>query len=143
MGSPKPIPRCIIAGGRDLIYEGWMWTAFLALHKRRPVLEIVSGKAGGYTETGIPYGGDVIGEWFAKELGVPVAEFPADWTRYGNGAGPIRNGEMADYASRVEGSAVIALPGGPGTANMLKQARWAGLEVFDWRRGPGAVIALP
>ena len=39
-------------------------------------------------------------EWAAVN-GVPVVGFPADWTRYGNGAGPIRNRHMRQLADAV------------------------------------------
>jgi hypothetical protein len=57
-----------------------------------------------------------------------VRRFSADW-RIGRGAGPQRNGEMAAYAD-----ALIAvhrdLAQSKGTANMIAQARRAGLRVF-------------
>ena len=42
-------------------------------------------------------GADSIGEHYAKENGFEIQRFPADWKRYGRGAGPKRNKEMAEY----------------------------------------------
>lgn len=41
-----------------------------------------------------------MGEEYAREEGMAVARFPADWSRYGKMAGPRRNGEMARYAMK-------------------------------------------
>jgi hypothetical protein len=41
-------------------------------------------------------GADTIAGLIARELGKFVTEFPADWNRYGKGAGPIRNRQMLD-----------------------------------------------
>jgi hypothetical protein len=40
-------------------------------------------------------GVDALGEQWAREHGVPVKTFPADYGRYGSGAEPVRNGRMA------------------------------------------------
>jgi ABC-type Fe3+-hydroxamate transport system substrate-binding protein len=49
--------------------------------------------------------------------------------KYGPSAGPIRNGRMLEYKPDL----VIAFPGGRGTANMVKQARKAGIAVVEPR----------
>lgn len=52
----------------------------------------------------------------------------ADWSRYGRGAGHIRNQQMLDEGKP---DVVIAFPGGKGTADMVKRARFAGVEVIE------------
>jgi phage tail protein X len=52
------------------------------------ITEVVSGKARGI---------DTAGELFAETKAITVKDFPADWTKYGKGAGPIRNKQMAEY----------------------------------------------
>ncbi len=56
-----------------------------------------------------------------------VTPVPAEWDKFGNSAGPIRNKKMADMAD-----AVIAIWDGksPGTSNMIQTACKAGLPVF-------------
>lgn len=73
-------------------------------------IEIVSGGAKGV---------DTLGEMFANEKGLALKVFPADWDKYGRGAGPIRNNEMAKY-----GTHLIAFWDGKskGTKNMIEQA---------------------
>lgn len=57
------------------------------------------------------------GKW-AKDRGIPIKAFPADWKKFGRAAGPIRNRLMA-----VECDMLIAFPGGTGTWNMISEAR--------------------
>lgn len=59
--------------------------------------------------------------------GVKHHPFEADWHRHGRAAGPIRNRRMIEEGKP---DLVVAFPGGRGTANMVKQAREAGLEVI-------------
>lgn len=55
----------------------------------------------------------------------------AEWTRYGPAAGPIRNAAMLVKLPKVE--LVVAFPGGDGTADMVRRARKAGVEVMEVR----------
>jgi hypothetical protein len=82
------------------------------------VTEVVSGGARGV---------DALGEEWANQAGVPVKLFPADWKKYGRGAGPIRNSHMAEYSE-----ALIAVWDGKsrGTKDMVAKAQKRGLRVF-------------
>ena len=51
--------------------------------------EIVSGAA---------RGADILGERYGIEHNIPIKRFPADWGKYGKGAGFIRNEQMGNYA---------------------------------------------
>lgn len=77
---------------------------------------------------GAARGADTIGGEVARELGIPVHEFPADWDRYGKGAGYIRNSRMLKEG---QPDLVLAfteeLVGG--TGQMVKLARKADVEV--------------
>ena len=68
---------------------------------------------------------DEIAAQWAMERGVPLTCYPADWARYGNPAGPIRNRLMAISGLKK----CIAFPGGKGTANMIEQCEKAGVPV--------------
>ena len=70
---------------------------------------------------------DLGGEKWAESRGIPVKRFPADWKRYGRGAGPKRNRAMAEYAD-----AVALFPGDRGTASMRKEADKFGLRIYDF-----------
>lgn len=79
------------------------------------ITEVVSGCAKGV---------DTFALRWAYDSDVPTKKFPADWDTHGKAAGPIRNREMAKYAD----AAVIIWDGkSKGTANMLEEARKAGL----------------
>lgn len=84
-------------------------------------VEIVSGRqVTTDKETGEKYGADYLGEKYAEEKNILVTPFPADWSKYGKKAGPIRNEEMAKYAD-----ALIAFWDGKskGTQNMIELAK--------------------
>ncbi len=55
---------------------------------------------------------------------------PAEWSKYGRRAGPIRNKQMLDVGKP---HLVVAFPGGAGTANMVKQAKAAGVPIINGR----------
>lgn len=93
-------------------------------------IEIVSGQQQsvhttdrGRTEK---YGADYLGELYAKTRGIQLNRFPADWGKHGKAAGPIRNKEMAEYATHL-----VAFPSktSRGTKNMIKLAEENSLEV--------------
>jgi hypothetical protein len=75
-------------------------------------------------------GADKIAGYIAKQLGLEVVAFPADWKNHGRAAGPIRNKQMLDDGKP---DLVIAfhpdIASSKGTADMVKQARNRGLEV--------------
>lgn len=79
---------------------------------------IISG-----TATGI----DRQGEIWAKVNAVPVLRFPANWRRYGKGAGHKRNEEMA---SNADGLIAIWDGMSSGTANMIDVAKAYDLQVY-------------
>ena len=101
--------KTIIAGGRDLPEDEAFWEALDAARTTLGITEVVCGGA---------RGGDNIGRRWAIDRGIPVKVLPADWKLYGGRAGPIRNQAMADYAQ-----ALVALPGGKGTADMVARAQ--------------------
>lgn len=85
------------------------------------ISEVVSGGAKGC---------DTYGEAWAKVNNIEIRRFPADWDRYGKGAGPIRNEEMAQYAE-----ALIAVWDGrsSGTKDMIKRAETRQLKIHVHR----------
>ena len=74
-------------------------------------------------------GADTISEHWAKDRETPTEIYQADWKRLGHAAGPIRN-ERILKEGRPD--VVVAFPGGRGTANMVGQARAAGVRVLVW-----------
>jgi hypothetical protein len=60
--------------------------------------------------------------------GLNCIEYPADWHKNGRAAGHIRNKQMLEEGKP---DLVIAFPGGRGTADMIRQAKEAGVEVVE------------
>lgn len=60
--------------------------------------------------------------------GVKHLPFQADWHTHRRAAGPIRNRRMIEEGKP---DLVVAFPGGRGTANMVAQARKAGIDVIE------------
>lgn len=119
--------RLCVAGSRDITdYErvgraiersGW------------EVTEVIEGDYAGV---------DRLAKRWAVEHGVPYRDFPADWTRFGTAAGPIRNGEMAeDLALALPDAGLVLVWDGTsrGSADMRRQARLRGIPVFEDRNG--------
>ena len=125
--------RIIISGGRDFndyfLVKKTLDEYLTGLRLNNPEfhyyrdVEIISGRA---------KGADRVGEQYADSLNLRVACFEADWYTYGRLAGPIRNRQMAKYASE-DGyyGVLIAFWDGKskGTADMIKAAEKYGLEV--------------
>lgn len=103
--------RCIIAGGRDFDnYDLLQEKCDLIFANKKPD-EIVSGCA---------KGADALGILYANSKNIFCKRFPALWLTYGNAAGPIRNRQMAEYATHL-----IAFWDGKsrGTKNMIDVAK--------------------
>lgn len=77
---------------------------------------------------GAARGADTLAGDVCRDLGIPVHEYPADWDRYGKGAGFIRNSRMLKEGQPDLVLAFTEEPEG-GTAQMVKLARKADVEV--------------
>lgn len=109
--------KVIIAGGRDFNNYELLKEKCNKILINKSDIEIVSGGADG---------ADRLGESYAKDMGYPIKYFPADWKKYGNAAGPIRNKQMAEYADSL---IVFWDWQSKGTKNMIKNAQDIGLQV--------------
>lgn len=110
--------RIIVAGGRDFNDYSIL---YLELNKLLEFycgdIEIVSGTA---------KGADRLGEVFARNEGLPVHRFPANWDLHGKSAGYKRNVLMAENAE-----VLLAFWDGEskGTKHMIDIATSKGLKV--------------
>jgi len=70
-------------------------------------------------------GADALAEKYAKDRNIKIKVFPAEWKKYGKGAGPIRNRQMLDFVSQKESPLVVAFWNGKsrGTKNTIETAR--------------------
>lgn len=109
--------RILVCGGRDYNDRETVFATLDEFHRTRPIGMLIYGMAPG---------ADRIGSEWAIRRGVSLNGFRADWQRHGRAAGPIRNQEMLD---KGRPHVVIAFPGGRGTADMIRRARAAGVEV--------------
>lgn len=80
-------------------------------------------------------GADSYAKVCARQAGLKVEAYPANWKQHKKAAGPIRNQQMLDEGRP---DIVYAFPGGPldettGTKDMVTRARSAGIEtvVFE------------
>lgn len=114
--------RIIVCGGRE--YHDWksVTRALDYLHRNVKIEEVIEGAASGAD--------DLAYRW-AKSRKVRSTRVPADWAKYRRSAGAIRNKQMLELAP----DAVVAFPGGSGTAHMVSIAEAAGIKVYDYRRG--------
>ena len=111
----------IICGGRDFSDQEMFDSAMNSVMTLRGCpSQVVQGGA---------TGADALARAWAKRMAVPCATEEANWAAYGNAAGPIRNRRMLDEWNPV--SAVIAFPGGRGTADMVRKARGSLVDVIE------------
>lgn len=87
--------------------------------KRGPIDVVIHGNAPG---------ADHWGRVWAVESSRLEAPFRADWHTHGKAAGPLRNQRMIDEGKP---DLVVAFPGGRGTADMVRRAKAAGIEVIE------------
>ncbi|RVT89267.1 DUF2493 domain-containing protein [Rhodovarius crocodyli] len=109
--------RVLVCGGRDYADRQRVFEVLDEYRDRAEVL--IDGGA---------EGADMLAEQWAMSRDVPMLTFRADWQRHGRAAGPIRNGQML---AQGKPTLVIAFPGGRGTADMVRQARTAGVPVRE------------
>lgn len=108
--------KCIIAGSRTILDYQVVKKAIV--DSGWDITEVVSGKAPGV---------DTLGELWAKNNGIPVKPFPANWEAYYTQAGPIRNRQMAEYADAL----ILVWDGNSsGSRDMLKKAKTQKLKIY-------------
>jgi hypothetical protein len=106
--------RSVLANFTNRFSKEWsLWDNWLPTD-----ITIISGAAKGVDSAAIDY---AISDF------LPFEEYPADWDQYGKGAGYIRNQQMLDTGIDL----VVAFPGGRGTADMVRRAKKAGVEVLE------------
>lgn len=112
--------RVLVTGGRD--YRDW--SAFMrtmdALQAERPITLLMHGDHHS--------GADPMTMRYALVRGIPCAGMKPHWQTMGKPAGPRRNGWMVDL---LFPDMAVAFPGGSGTADCVRRARAAGIEVRE------------
>lgn len=119
--------RVLVCGGRDYSDKASVYAA----------LDTLAGVTEA-TPLGVPItvihggarGADSLADGWSADNWNQTIRFPADWNTHGKAAGPIRNQQMLDEGKP---DLVVAFPGGAGTADMVRRARKAGVEVREIR----------
>jgi hypothetical protein len=133
--------RILVCGGRDFTNRNLLFSTLDKLCLDRgwyyggdssgednwlPNVTIISGMA---------RGADTLAIDWATVNWCSTLEFPAEWDKYGNKAGPIRNQQMLDEGKP---DLVVAFHGPPrkdgrrtGTQDMVARAKEAGIEVIE------------
>lgn len=107
----------LVCGGRDYADRESVWAA---LDTIAPTAIIEGGARGA----------DELARAWAQARGVPCTTVCADWHSHGRSAGPRRNAAML----KLYPTLVLAFPGGRGTADMVRRALRAGIEVvWGWQ----------
>lgn len=121
--------RVLVTGGRDYDDYGAVKRELDALedmaYMQREILVVIHGDARGADSLARHWCKDAMTRAPYNVQHIPC---PADWKTHGMAAGPIRNQAMIDDHHP---SLVLAFPGGKGTADMVRRARRAGLEVRE------------
>lgn len=84
---PETCERLVITGSRDWTNRPFLYGILDRIYDVRPFDVLIHGDARGV---------DRMGRDWAIENGIAVMKFPANWTKHGKSAGPIRNGEMIE-----------------------------------------------
>lgn len=111
--------RVIIAGSRHFDPQYAISLVSQAISESGfEITEVIHGAARGI---------DLAADAFCRGR-YPIQSFPAEWGKYGNRAGPMRNAKMAEV-----GEALILVWDGksPGSRNMLQTAQRRGLKVYQ------------
>jgi hypothetical protein len=114
------VARILVCGGRNYTDRERVFAVLDRFHKEVPIGTLIHGAASG-ADT-------LAGEWAAAHPSVAVRAFPARWVSEGRIAGTLRNARMLREA---DPHAVIAFPGGAGTADMVRRAMKAGVRVLQ------------
>ncbi len=109
--------RVLVCGGRDYDDEA---RVFAVLDEIKPTFIIEGGARGADS---------LARRWSLRNLSANNhLAIKAQWDVNGKAAGPIRNQKMLD---KGKPDLVVAFPGGNGTADMVRRARRAGIEVWE------------
>lgn len=115
--------RVLVCGGRDYQDSRRVYAVLDKLHAEAGIDRLIEGGANG---------ADHLAWAWSQLRGVASERFEADWENQGSFAGPARNKRMLDEGHP---DLVIAFPGGRGTADMVRKARRAGVEVVEIAHG--------
>lgn len=116
----------IVAGSR--LYKNYDEVCNAIEQSGFDITRLVTGRA-----TGV----DFLGERWARANKIPISPFPANWSKHGKAAGPIRNREMAEFlienSEEYGGCGLVAVWSSAshrGTDDMIKVAFDLGIPTY-------------
>lgn len=131
--------RILVCGGRDYRNAAFVWRTLDDIHGQRPIAALIQGGATGADK--------LAKEWAMTKPEVERYESRAKWddlshpdaviraradgSKYDAKAGHRRNAHMLTWKPDM----IVAFPGGSGTADMIDQARKAGVTVYHAQTG--------
>jgi hypothetical protein len=114
--------KVLVCGSRNWDDQEVVDKVVLALRRKYNVHTVVQGEA---------RGADTCGKRAGNKYGLTIKSYPAEWDKYGKGAGPIRNRKQFD---REKPEIVVAfhddLYNSKGTLDMVKYAMSSELETI-------------
>lgn len=121
--------RVVVTGGRKYTDRTFVYnTLDHVVHRYQRIVVIV----------GSGFGADGSARDWCADRGVRCIKIEAQWKKFGSAAGPLRNQKIIDEFTP---GLVLAFPGGRGTNDMVRRAKYAGVKVEDYReaedRGKG------
>lgn len=111
--------KVLVCGGRTYADRKTVFEILDRVKRKHPAMTIIQGGA---------KGADAVAWAWATAQKVACETFIADWENQGKSAGTKRNLRMLRVGKP---DAVIAFPGGAGTAHMMSIARKAGVCVWE------------
>lgn len=96
--------KIIVCGGRDYNNKTFLYEMLDYFNTKTKIATLIHGGA---------KGADSLAALWAHENNINCIMYPANWNKYGKGAGFIRNTEM--IKSNLDAKFLVAFPGGSGT----------------------------
>jgi hypothetical protein len=110
--------KLLVTGGRTFTDEAFVWHALDQIHAKRRITLLIHGCAAGV---------DSFAANWAKHHGIALDPYPANWTRYDNHAGRVRNCQMLREA---QPDMLAAFPGGSGTRHCTRICKEVNLPIL-------------
>jgi len=110
--------RVIVCGSREWKDAPTIYSELSRIHRECPITLMITGGARGVDE---------FAYYWAERNGIENQLHVANWSEYGRRAGPIRNQTMLDVGKP---DLVIVFPGKRGTADMVRRANEAAVQIM-------------
>lgn len=122
--------KTLVCGGRDFTDMLFVFKTLDRLRQERGITHIIEGgqRTRDRHTREIIGGADYWAMRWAKRNTIPFDSVRADWNKHGKAAGPIRNQRMID---EFKPKLVVAFKGGNGTADMVRRAKLADIEILE------------